>query len=86
MHNGFGRPCKRKFEITCDSFTVEDWFDGEAVSYVHLAKGVDENRVIVRDSLSVEVKPCKYSVEYNKFIIGKLLEIKFKNHLSYTIR
>ena len=68
------------------SFTVEDWFDGEAVSYIHLANGADESRVKVEGASSVEIKPWKYSTEYNRFIEGKVIEIRFYGHCRYTIQ
>lgn len=85
-HDGFGIQCRRRFETKDGSFTVEDWFDGEAVNYIHIAKGADENRVMVEDASSVETKPWKYSTEYNRFIEGKVIEIRFKGHCKYTIQ
>lgn len=86
VHDGFGKECRRKFEMKDGYFSVEDWFDGEAVSYIHLAKDADENRVKVVGALSVETKPWKYSTEYNRFIEGKVIEIRFKGHCRYTIQ
>ena len=85
-HDGYGRPCQRRFEMIKDCFVVEDWYDGEAVSYVHLAENVDENRVKVEGEDKVEVKPWKYSTEYNRFKEGKEIKITFRNHLIYTIQ
>lgn len=85
-HNGFGKECRRKFEMKVGSFIIEDWFDGEAISYIHLAKDADEKRVEVEGALSVETKPWKYSTEYNRFIEGKVIEIRFKGHCRYTIQ
>ena len=85
-HDGFGKECHRKFNIRDDSFSVEDWFDDEAVSYLHLAEGADEKRVKVEGALSVETKPWKYSTEYNRFIEGKVIEIRFKGHCRYSIQ
>ena len=86
-HNGFSKPCKRKLEMTDNGFVVEDWYDDEAVSYIHLAEGADENRLKVNDEgvIDIQMKPWKYSTEYNRFHNGKVMEIKFKNHLKYTI-
>lgn len=86
-HNGFSMPCKRKFEMTNDGFVVEDWYDDEAVSYIHLAEGADETRLKVNDEglIDIQIKPWKYSTEYNRFHNGKVIEIKFKNHLKYMI-
>lgn len=67
-------------------FTVEDWYDGEAVSYIHLAEGADEKHIKIDDALSVERKPWQYSIEYNKFLEGKVIEIRFNGHCKYSIR
>ena len=86
IHDGFGKECRRKFEMKVGSFIVEDWFDGNAVSYIHLAKDADEKRVKVEGALSVEPKPWKYSTEYNRFVEGKVIEIRFKGYCRYTIQ
>lgn len=86
FHDGYGKPCKRRFVMNTNGFTVEDWYDGEAVSYIHLAKDADEKRVKVEEALSTETKLWKYSVEYNRFIEGKVIEIRFKGHCKYTIQ
>lgn len=84
-HNGFGKVCKRRFAIAETAFVVEDWYDGEAVSYVHLADGVTPDRVVVEGAESVRVLPWKYSTEYNRFHDGKVVEIRFKGHVRYSI-
>ena len=86
MHNGFGKPCERTFSIKDGVFTVTDNYDGEAVSYIHLAEVADEKRVIVKSAQSVEIKPWQYSTEYNKFHEGKVIEIRFKGRCEYTIQ
>lgn len=85
-HDGFGKECRRRFEMIDGAFVVEDWYDGEAISYIHLAKDADEKRLKVEGALSVEIKPWKYSTEYNRFIEGKVIEIRFKGHCKYTIQ
>ena len=85
-HDGYGKTCRRKFEMKDGSFSIEDWFDGEAVSYIHLAEGADENRITVDGAELITVKPWKYSTEYNRFHDGKVMEIHFKEHLRYTIQ
>lgn len=85
-HNGFPKPCKRQFTMDKDKFIVEDWYDGEAVSYVHIAENADESRVKVDGGAKVEVKPWNYSTEYNRFKEGKEIKITFKNYLKYTIQ
>lgn len=84
-HNGYKKECRRRFEIKDGRFCVEDWYDGEAVSYIHLAEGAEEKHIKVEDALSVETKPWQYSVEYNRFIEGKVIEVKFKGHCRYSI-
>lgn len=85
-HDGFGSICRRLFEINDGGLNVEDWYDHEAISYIHLAEGVDESCVTVDSALSVNVKPWKYSVEYNRFKEGKVIEIRFNGHCKYTIQ
>ena len=84
-HNGFGKPCRRRFEMYSNGFTVEDWYDGEAISYIHLAEGADEKHISIKGAEKVETNPWQYSVEYNRCIEGKVIEIKFKGHCKYTI-
>ncbi len=85
-HNGFVKDCRRRFEIKDDGFVVEDWYDGEAVSYIHLAEGADEKHIKIEGAESVETKLCKYSIEYNRFIESKVIEIRLKGHCKYTIQ
>ena len=89
-HNGFEKPCRRKFEMNSNGFSVEDWFDGEAISYIHIAEGIDgfmiqNTRFKVEGAIAVDIKPWRYSTEYNKFHEGQEIEIKFKGHCKYTI-
>lgn len=86
VHDGFGKRCRRRFEMKGGSFLVEDWFEGEAISYIHLAKDADEKLVKIEGALSVETKPWEYSTEYNRFIEGKVIKIRFKGHCKYTIQ
>ena len=85
-HNGFGKKCWRKFSMTDKGFVVEDIFDDEAVSYIHLAEWADINRVTIEGALMVDVKPWEYSTTYNQFLQGKVMEIHFKGQLRYTIQ
>ena len=84
-HDGFGRVCRRRFAMTENAFEVEDWYDGEAVSHVHLAEGVAPGRLVAEGAKSVQVKPWKYSTEYNRFHDGTVVEILFEKHLKYRI-
>ena len=84
-HDGFGKACRRRFAMTETAFVVEDWYDGEAVSYVHLAESVSPERVVAVGAKDVRVRPWKYSTEYNRFHDGTVVEILFEKHLKYTI-
>lgn len=86
LHNGFDKSCKRKFQILNDSFSIEDWYDGNAVSYIHLAEGVDESCIDIDHAISIQVKDYQYSTIYNEFHTGKVIEICFNGYLKYTIR
>ena len=85
-HNGFEKSCVRTFSLKDDAFSVVDKYDGEAVSYIHLAEGADEKRITVEGAEKVEIKPWKYSTEYNRFHDGKVMEIHFNGQLRYTIQ
>ena len=83
-HNGFPKSCKRRFEMKEDAFVVEDWYDGEAVSYIHLAEGADEKCIAVEGATSIEIKEERYSTEYNRFRPCKVMAIHFKGKLRYS--
>lgn len=85
-HDGFGKECRRRFTMTEEAFTIEDWYEGNAVSYIHLSEGTDANRIHVEGAKKVDIKPWKYSTEYNRFHMGTVMEIHFNGHLSYTIQ
>ena len=85
-HDGFGKACKRRFEMTSEGFTVQDWYDGEAASYLHLAECADAERVFVEGATTISVNPWKYSTEYNVFHEGTVIEIRFRDYLKYSIR
>lgn len=85
-HNGFGKKCRRRFEIKEGCLCVEDWYDGNAVSYIHLAEGADKKRITIEGATQIETKPWKYSTTYNQFHEGTVIEIHFNGKLKYTIR
>lgn len=85
-HNGFSMLCKRRFEMTDEGLIVEDWYQGEAVSYIHLAEGTVSERVHVEGASAIVVKPWKYATEYNRFHDGMVMEIHFCGKLRYTIQ
>ncbi len=86
IHDGFAMPCKRRIEMRDGMFSVDDWYEGEAVSYIHLVAEADEKRIKVEGAKELEIKPWKYSIEYNRFIEGKVMEIKFQGHCKYSIQ
>ena len=85
-HDGFEKPCRRRFEMMDGAFVVKDRFDGEAISLVHLAEGADASRIHIEGAKKVETKPWKYSTEYNRFHEGTVMEIHFNGQLTYTIQ
>ena len=85
-HDGFEKYCRRRFEMKETDFSVEDWYDGKAVSYIHLAHDVDKERIKVEGAKKIEVKEEKYSVEYNRFMTCMVMEIHFERSVKYTIR
>ena len=85
-HNGFEKKCWRRFSINNNVFVVEDCYDGDAVSYIHLAEGADEKRVTVDGAMKIDIKPWTYSTTYNQFHEGKVMEIHFKGQLRYSIQ
>ena len=82
-HDGFGKPCRRTIRMENGGFVVEDQYDGEAVSYIHLA--ADAEGIKVEGATDVQIRPWKYSTEYNRFHEGKVVEIRFKGRVSYSI-
>ena len=85
-HDGYGKACRRRFEMKDAAFVVEDMYDGEAVSYIHLAEGADEKRIAVEGATSIEIKEERYSTEYNSFRPCKVMAMHFNGKLKYTIR
>lgn len=85
-HNGFEKKCYRSFTLKDGDFTIEDNYDGEAISYIHLASGVDPDRVEITGANSVEILDTKYSVEYNRFIENKTIAIHFVGACKYSIK
>ncbi len=68
-----------------EGYSVEDWYDGEAVSYVHLAEGINPDVVKVEGSTNLTVEPCTYSTEYNTFHEGTVMKIHFKGYIKTII-
>lgn len=84
-HNGFGKECRRKYELSDNSFTITDMYEGDAVSYIHLAENVSPERVKIVGAKRVEITDTEYSVGYNKFIKNKTIAIYFNGEVEYTI-
>ena len=85
-HDGFGMECRRTFEVKDGMFIVEDRYEGDAVSYIHLAHGVGLDRVTVDGASSIEILDTKYSVEYKRFVDNKTIAIHFNGVCRYSIR
>lgn len=85
-HDGYRKPCRRYFEMKDGIFTVEDRYDGEAVSYIHLAVDADESRITVEGATSIEIREENYSTEYNRIRPCKVMAIHFNGKLKCTIR
>lgn len=86
LHNGYGVNCQRRWTLGVGCITIEDLFDGNAISYIHLAAGVDPQRVIIDGAESVEILDTQYSVAYNQFINNKTIAIHFKGVCRYSIK
>lgn len=85
-HDGFKKKCERKFTMIDDAFRVEDYYDGNAVSYIHLAPNADIKRIRINGAVKIEIIDNHYSVEYNRFILCKVMKIHFRNSFSFTIQ
>lgn len=85
-HNGFVKKCWRRFTLNENALVIEDSYNGDAVSYIHLAEGADEKRIKVEGANKIVLKPWLYSTEYNQFHDGKVLEIHFNGDLKYIIQ
>ncbi len=85
-HDGYGKPSWRRFMLDGNVFTVEDRYDGEAVSYIHLAEGADAKRIEVEGAEKIEMEETRYSTEYNKFKSGKVMKVTFRGNMKYTVR
>lgn len=96
-HNGFKNKCYRTLEMTNDSWTVEDKYKGNAVSYIHLAPEVKilsctDNQITTslatihtEGAGHIEWKEEQVSSAYNTFNNSLTIKISFKNRLTYRI-
>ena len=85
-HNGYGKPCRRRFEMKEGAFVVEDYYDGEAVSLIHLAEGTDQRRIEIDGASEIVIENGKYSTMFEHFHNGQVMKLRFRGHLKYTIR
>lgn len=86
MHNGFPKSYARTLKMTEVGFTIEDYYDGMAISYIHLSENADKRRIVIEGATSVEEFTEKASIEYNRFIPCQVLKIHFNGHLTYRIQ
>ena len=85
-HDGFEKPCRRIFSMGSGEFRVEDRYDGEAVSYIHLAGDADVQRIAVENASETIVRDSLYARQYNRLLPGKTLEIHFNGFCQYSIK
>lgn len=87
VHNGFAQPCERTFSLENGVLSICDKYEGEAVSYIHLAEGADEKRIHFEEGADkIETAHWDYSTDYNRFHDGRVLAIGFNGNLKYSIR
>ena len=86
FHNGYEKKCLRKFQLDEKGVTIEDRYDGPAVSYIHLAHDADINKINIEGASKIEVLDTQYSIEYNRFISNKTIAIHFNGSMNYRIR
>lgn len=84
-HDGYKQTCLREFKLEENAFTVIDKVDSQAVSYVHLAPGIDANKVKVIGADRVELLNEKASMAYNTFVDIKVMKITFTYTCKYII-
>lgn len=84
-HDGFEKKCYRTFLLKDNSFCVEDQYEGDACSYVHLAHGIDPELLSIEGANRIEIYDTKYSVEYNRFLDNKTIVIHFNGICRYSI-
>lgn len=84
-HTGYKNKCYRTFKITEDSFIIEDFYDGNAVSYIHLAPNANIEKVKIEGAKTIKIHDSYYSTEYNRLIPNKTIAIYFNGTMSYRI-
>lgn len=84
-HKGYGTACRRKWILNKGCLTVEDYFGGEAISFIHLAAGIDPKQVKIEGANRINILDTQYSTNYNRLIGGKTIVIQFTNQTKYSI-
>ena len=84
-HNGYDKPCVREYQIDQNEFIIIDRYNGDAVSYIHLAPGITPDLVHVEHAEKVDVCDDMVSDEYNSCKETKCLKINFKDYCKYKI-
>ena len=96
-HDGYGKACRRIFDMRDDTFRIEDYMEGVAESYIHLAP--DERiehvgkceiltthaRIAVEHATRVQIVDDRVSTEYNNLCPAKTIILTFSNSLTYSI-
>ena len=70
---------------TKEEVVIEDCYDGDAVSLIHLSSEADINKIKIEGAKNIEIFDTKYSVEYNRFIINQTIVIHFNGKMNYRI-
>lgn len=97
-HNGYAKSCRRSFSIDKSFFSVDDYYNGIAISRVFLAQDCLLQRlsdsfvlitpmatITIDNAINVKLEKAKASCEFNKFYDVTVAAISFKNHLHYKI-
>ena len=85
-HKAYKNRWQRIFRITNKEFAIEDYYDGDAVSYIHLPANADESRIRIEGATHIDVEQGKYATAYNTLLDCKIIKIKFNGKLRYSIQ
>lgn len=98
-HNGYVVSCHRSFSLSEEALVIQDKIDIQAISYIHLAPGVEilsvsknkirTDRAVIAiegsEIIDVLINKGKVSTHYNTFQDNLIIEIHFSNVMCYTI-
>ena len=67
------------------AFRVEDRYDGDAISYLHLPNDIDLNHVKVDGATRIEIENDMYSTGYNCFMPCRTMKMYFNGTIKFSI-